>query len=190
MPIAAPAPPALLKIGTETVQPFSAVWTYGSTDPQNPSYFETIRQWWIGLSGQPVTWRQRLIDRTTDPADLDWEAERFDEEFVISNLDVRGITLYYRKQGSDVERSTRPQTLQLSANGQYLFIYPQSQNDVVIRVGQPEARLETIDLTNPTATVATGEGRCLLTLTDAIAGTAVRVTLNAESLLALKKLLP
>ncbi len=111
MPIAAPAPPALLKIGTETVQPFSAVWTYGSTDPQNPSYFETIRQWWIGLSGQPVTWRQRLIDRTTDPADLDWEAERFDEEFVISNLDVRGITLYYRKQGSDVERSTRPQTL-------------------------------------------------------------------------------
>jgi len=172
------------------VQPFSAVWVYGSTDPENPSHFETIRQWWVGLLGQPITWRQRLIDRTTDPADLDWEAERFDEEFIMSNPDVRGITLYYRKQGSDVERSTRPQTLKLSANGQYLFIYPQSQNDVVIRVGQPEAHLDTIDLTNPTATVATGSGRCLLTLTDPIAGMAVRVTLDAESLLALKKLLP
>jgi len=172
------------------VQPFSAVWIYGSSDPENANHFETIRQWWVGLLGKSITWRQRLIDRTTDPQDLDWAAERFDEEFAISGPDVRGITLYYKKLGSDLERSTTPQSLKLSANGQYLYICPQSQNDVVIRVGRPDANLETLDLTNPSVAIATGGGRCVLTLTDATAGLAVRVTLGAESLLALKKLLP
>ncbi len=172
------------------MQPFSATWLYGSNDPENAVHFETIRQWWVSLTGKSVTWRQRLLDRATDPQTLDWDAERFDDEFTIQGPEVRGITFYYKKLGSDLERNTTPQSLKLSANGQYLYIYPQSQNDVVIRVGQPEARLDTIALTNPTATVKTGGGQCILTLIDRPAGQAVEVTLNAESLLAIKKLLP
>lgn len=166
------------------------VWIYGSSDPANPAQLELIRQWWAGLNGQLVTWRQRLFDGGRAGRDLDWTVERFDEEFWIDRPELRGITLFWYKSGTDLERSSTPQRLELDQVRQQLYIYPQSQPDVAIRVGLPEVAYSTIALNDPSTTVAVGGGRCVLTLTDPVAQVVVEVALSAEALYALKRQLP
>lgn len=172
------------------MKPLHASWLYGSNEPNNPEQFELIRQWWLGLAGQPVTWRQRLLDGGREARDLDWAPERFDEEFELGTTDVRGITFYCQKSGNAIERNHTPQRLELDIAHDQLYLFPQSQPDVVIRVGRPTVDFQTLNFNDPQVDVATGSGRCWLTLTDVKEQITVRVSLSAEALYALKKQLP
>lgn len=172
------------------MDPLQVVWRYGSTAPENPQHFDTIAQWWGSLAGKTITWRQRLAEGDREVRELDWEAERFDESFEIIEPTVRGITFYFQKPGSNQERSTTPARLELDTLQQQLFIYPQSQPDLVVRVGLPEIKYQTLDLSNPEIEVSLGGGHCTLLLTDRAQALAVNVTLNAETLYQLKKQLP
>ena len=81
------------------------IWQQGSNDPESASNFARISQWWVGLNGKEVTWRQRLLPTSGQLKEIDWEPQRFDEVFLIGNPDVRGITLYWQKPNSKDERN-------------------------------------------------------------------------------------
>ena len=172
------------------MEPLTVVWRYGDSDPANPAHFETISQWWSRLNGQTITWRQRLMDQTTDPRQLDWEVERFDEQFVCQGAAILGISLYWHKAGKDAERNSTPAKLELDTLHQHLYIYPKSQPDLVIRVGLPEVTYQTIQVTASESSVKLGQGKCILTVIDKTEGVKVEISLGAEQLQALKKQLP
>ena len=172
------------------MQPLNVVWIYGASTPENPQHFDTIARWWQGLADQRITWRQRLADGSDDPRQLDWEVERFDEEFACDRPTVRGISFYWYKDGAEPERSTTPQKLVLDTLHQHLYIQPQSQPNVIIRVGRPEVTYQTLELRNPETSVTVGQGACLVTLTDAAQELTVTVTLDAATLYQLKQQLP
>jgi hypothetical protein len=124
----------------------SITWHYGSNNPENPDHFDTIRRWWSNLNGKEVTWRQRIIPASGEVKNLDWEPQRFDEQFVISNPEVRGITLYWRKPGTPDPRNTTVSKLEFDRLRQELYIYPQSQPTLVIRVGVAAIQYKTVTL--------------------------------------------
>lgn len=166
------------------------VWQQGSTYPENPNNFDVIKQWFASLNGKEITWRQRLIPPTADVREIDWEPQRFDEVFLISNPEIRGITLYWHKPDSQQERSTTPHKLELDAIHQQLYIYPQSQREVVIRVGLKAAIYEKFELNNPQVEYSQeGEG-LILTLRDSNQLLEVKVTLSPENLQVFKQLIP
>ena len=163
------------------------VWLYNSNNLENTSNFAAINQWWSNLDGKDIIWRQRLIPSTGDPSQLDWETQRFDERFVIFNPQIRGITLYWKKADSPQERSTTPHQLELDPIRQCIYIYPQSQKEVVIRVELAGVIAQTIEMNNPQLQVSsTGENR-VLTLIDLQQKLQVQVTLTPENIDRLKQ---
>ena len=172
------------------MEPLTVVWRYGDSDPANPAHFETISQWWSRLNGQTITWRQRLMDQTTDPRELDWDVERFDEQFVCQGAEIRGISLYWYKLGQEAERNSTPEKLELDTLHQHLYIYPKSQPDLVIRVGLPEVTYQTVKMVASDSEVTIGQGVCRLSLVDKTQGLKVEVELGAEQLYALKQQFP
>jgi hypothetical protein len=114
------------------------LWQPNSDNPDNGANFATIQQWWASLNDQKIAWRQRLIPESGNISELDWEPQRFDEVFKLQTPQIRGITLYWNKPDSDRERSTTPRKLEFDSHTQQLYIYPQSQKELVIRVGVPE----------------------------------------------------
>ncbi|MEM6500271.1 MAG: hypothetical protein AAF685_00360 [Cyanobacteria bacterium P01_C01_bin.89] len=169
------------------MEPLTVVWRYGDSDPENPAHFETISQWWSRLNGQTITWRQRLMDQTSDPRQLDWEVERFDEQFVCHGAEVRGISLYWQKVGQDNERNSTPAKLELDTLHQHLYIYPKSQPDLVIRVGLPEVTYQTLTVTASQWEVAAKSGGYQLSVLDKTQGLKVEIALSAEQMEALKQ---
>ncbi|WP_017716462.1 hypothetical protein [Kamptonema formosum] len=165
----------------------NTVWQYGSSDPENTNNFYTIRQWLAGLSGKKITWRQRLIPATSDPSQIDWEPQRFDEEFAICNPELRGITLYWRKPDSPDERSTTPHKLELDTLRQQLYIHPQSQKELIIRVGLAEIVFQKISVKNPEWQCRRAGENCTLTLRDTAQQLEVKVTLSPANLDQLKQ---
>jgi hypothetical protein len=125
------------------------LWQQNSDNPENGNNFATIQQWWTSLNDKKIAWRQRLVPQTGDISELDWEPQRFDEVFKLQTPQIRGITLYWRKPDTEQERSTTPRKLELDPHTQQLYIYPQSQKELVIRVGIPEIVYQKIELTNP-----------------------------------------
>ena len=161
-------------------------WQQGSTNPENTNNFLTISQWWANLNGKEITWRQRLIPASGNVTQLDWEPQRFDENFLVSNPQVRGITLYWHKPDVAQERSTTPQKIELDTLKQHIYIYPHSQKEVVIRVGLPEIIYQTLDLKHPQFQLSSvGENR-ILTLRDTQHQVEVKVTLTPEEINQLK----
>ncbi len=169
------------------MEPLTVVWRYGDPAPTNPTHFETISQWWSRLAGQTVTWRQRLMDQTADPRQLDWEVERFDEQFVCQDAAVRGISLYWHKAGQEAERNSTPEKLELDTLHQHLYIYPKSQPDLVIRVGLPEVTYQTIKIDVSESKVAAKPGGCTISVWDKTQGVKVDMTLSAAQLATLKQ---
>ncbi|MEM9771164.1 MAG: hypothetical protein AAF889_06130 [Cyanobacteria bacterium P01_D01_bin.73] len=172
------------------MEPLTVVWRYGDSDPANPAHFETISQWWARLNGQTITWRQRLMDQTPDPRQLDWEVERFDEQFVCQGAEVRGISLYWHKVGQEAERNSTPAKLELDTLHQHLYIYPKSQPDLVIRVGLPEVTYQTLSVAASQCEVAAKAGGYQLSVLDKTQGLQVNIALSAEQAAALKQQLP
>jgi hypothetical protein len=168
----------------------TTVWQFGGTSTENANNFATISQWWASLNGKEITWRQRLIPQTAEVHELDWEPQRFDEKFALVNPEIRGITLYWSKPDSQQARSTTPHKLELDNLRQQLYIFPQSQKEIVIRVGLPEVIYQTIELKNPQWRSSTGDNSYKLILRDEAQQLEIKVALSPENLNQLKRTLP
>jgi hypothetical protein len=163
------------------------VWQQDSTDSRNVENFNTISQWWASLNGKTITWRQRLIPEIGKAADLDWEPQRFDELFQIVTPEVRGITLYWHKPDSKDERNTTPYKLELDQLQQQLYIYPQSQRGVVLRVALPQVIYQQIKITQPQLTITQAAGQSLLIVKDETQHLEIQVSLSPEQIADLKQ---
>ena len=159
------------------------IWQFGSNNPENPNNLDTIGQWWAALEGKEVTWRQRLIPDSGDISELDWEPQRFDEIFPIGQPEIRGITLYWRKPNSATESNTTVQKLALHHTRQELYIFPQSQQKLVIRVALPKVQYQRIELNNPEIFVENN----ILLFQDNKQLLEVQIKLNSEQLNQLKE---
>lgn len=165
-----------------------ATWQYGSSDPENADHFATISQWWASLDGKEIIWRQRLVAPTGNASELNWETQRFDEKFVVTQPQIRGITLYWSKPDLPQERSMTPHKLELDSLHQQLYIFPQSQKEVVIQVAVPQVAYQKIQLSNPQSQYdSTGQN---LVFRDDSQKLEVKISLSPEALAQLKQQLP
>jgi hypothetical protein len=166
------------------------IWQQGSDNPTNGNNFAIIQQWWASLNDKKIAWRQRIIPATGDVSQLDWEPQRFDEVFKLQMPQIRGITLYWRKPDNDQERSTTPRKLELDQHSQQLYIYPQTQKELVIRVGIPEIVYQKIEISNPQWQGTSAGETYVLTVQDKQQQLEVKLTLSSDNLAQLKEQLP
>ncbi len=138
----------------------TTVWQYGSSNPHNATDLETIRQWWGSLSGKEIHWQQRLIPVQGEVSQLDWQPQQFDEKFLLVNPQLRGVTLYWFKPNQPQERSITPHKLEFDSLRQILYIFPESQRQMVIRVEYPQPKYQMIELNDPD--VAVGKNGMIL----------------------------
>jgi len=165
-------------------------WLQGGSDPNNATNFETIRQWWGKLSGKEVVIAQRLIPESGDLSKIDWERQKFDDQLVMFKSEMRGITLYWQKSLSDDERSFTPYKLELDTVQEKLYIYPQSQRQVVIRIGTPEVRYTTVSLQDPEILLSGSDGeKQVLLMRDRARQIAVQLPLTPTTRQKLQELL-
>ncbi|MGL4501796.1 MAG: hypothetical protein ACRC78_01600 [Planktothrix sp.] len=136
------------------------LWQSGSDHPDNVTHLDMIRQWWASLQDRSIHWQQRLIPTDGNLSSLDWQPQRFDETFKIKNPEIRGITLYYFKPEYPQELNITPHKLELDSEQKRLYIFPQSQQQVVIRVEGYQPPYQIIELTDPD--LAVGNGMILL----------------------------
>ncbi|NET87672.1 MAG: hypothetical protein F6K45_06180 [Kamptonema sp. SIO1D9] len=157
-------------------------WATNSTNPNNPHHLATIQEWWASLDGKEVTLAQRLIGENVNVSNINWEPQRFDEKFVVEKPQIRGITVFWYKQDSDVERNLTPEKLEFDADTQKLYIYPQSQKQVVVRIGLATVQFQTIDLQDPLIVgTSIGEKRIIL-LRDKQQQIDVKLTLSPQNI--------
>lgn len=169
----------------------SFTWYQGSNDPQAAAAFEQIRQWWQGLNGREILWQQRMVQGTTDCSLVDWSYQHFDERFLIKDSEIRGITLYWLKTTQpNQQQSITPRRLELTADHRSLYVFPSSHQGLVLHIGPVRLDYSTIELTNPTIERSIVHGNFILRLKDEKKHIAVTVTMDPETLLALKKQLP
>lgn len=164
-------------------------WQQGNTTPENAENFATISQWWTNLNGKAIAWRQRIIPESGNVRDLNWETQQFDEKFTLIMPSVGGITLYWYKPDSEEKRSTTPVKLELDPEREQLYIYPQSQKQLVIRVARQDILYKSIELKNPQVAGKRTGDQCILLLRDSDSQLEVSVTLTAEKIQALKQIL-
>lgn len=177
---------ANIPFSTRGAMQANVIWQQGSSDPENTNHLATIRDWWASLSGQEVIWRPRqLVPATIAASELNWESQRFDERFVISQPELRGITLYWKKPDVAEERSTTPRKLEFDQLRQQLYVFPQSQKELVIRIGLPEIVYQKIDLNQPQWQYDSTQQT--LTLKDDRQVLEVRLSLSPESWSQLKQ---
>ncbi|MGA1133134.1 MAG: hypothetical protein ACO31I_12875 [Prochlorotrichaceae cyanobacterium] len=163
------------------------VWYQGNTDPDAVNQFQTIQAWWANLNGKEIVWQQRMHGGSDDLQSLDWSSQRFDERFFVQNPNIKGITLYWTKANdSDREQSTTPQRLELDQEHQHLYVFPQSQQGLVLRITLPQVVYQTITLKNPEMSIAALEAYQVLTFKDEDKLIKVQVALSPEALLGLK----
>jgi hypothetical protein len=165
----------------------TVVWQQDSSNPNSANDFATISQWWASLDGKEITWQQRLLPEPG--SEINWEPQRFDETFQILAPNVRGITLYWHKPDSKDERNTTPYKLELDSLQQQLYIYPQSQRSVVIRVALPQVVYQQVKINQPQLSITPANGQSLLVIRDAAQQLEIQVSLSAEKLTELKQLL-
>lgn len=158
------------------------IWQQNSSQSDNGDNLAAIAQWWYSLAGKEVAWQQRLIPASGNLEELDWQPQKFDEQLILSTPQVRGITLYWRnKQGTD-ERNITPNKLDLNQTKQRLYIFPQSQSQVVISVSLPVIVYQQLNLVNPqiAATIKNGQG--VILLRDAVEKLEVKVALSRSQI--------
>jgi hypothetical protein len=158
------------------------IWQQNSSQSDNGDNLAAIAQWWSNLAGKEVAWQQRLIPASGNLEELDWQPQKFDEQLILETPQVRGITLYWRnKQGTD-ERNITPNKLHLNQTKQTLYIFPQSQSQVVISVSLPVIVYQQLNLVNPqiAATIKNGQG--VILLRDAVEKLEVKVALSQSQI--------
>ncbi|AFY76411.1 MAG: hypothetical protein IGR93_01400 [Hydrococcus sp. C42_A2020_068] len=170
--------------------PTKIVWQQDSSQPDNANNFTAIKQWWAALNAKEVAWQQRLIPESGNPDEIDWDSQRFDEKFALQLPEIRGITLYWYKPGSEGTRNITAKKLELDTARQKLYIYPLSQPQLVIRVGKPDIIYQTIELKDPLIAGTSVGDNCVLLLRDSRQQIEVKLTLSRASLGKLLENLP
>ncbi|MEG3986073.1 hypothetical protein QUA13_02795 [Microcoleus sp. S28C3] len=168
------------------MQPLKTVWQSGSTDPENADNLDNISQWWGNLNGKEISWVQRLIPQIGGLSEIHWHPQRFDETFVIVNPEIREETLYWYKADFPIQRNNTVHKLELDNLQQQLYIYPQLESELVIRIGFPEVKYQTLELNNPE--IALSEDNILL-LWEADQELEIKILLTNENIAKLKELL-
>ncbi|HSF76461.1 MAG TPA: hypothetical protein VLA84_21880 [Microcoleus sp.] len=168
------------------MQQLKTVWQSGSTDPENADNLDKISQWWANLNGKEISWVQRLIPQIGGLSEIHWHPQRFDETFVIVNPEIREETLYWYIPDSPVQRNNTVDKLELDNLQQQLYLYPQLESELVIRVGIPEVKYQTLELNNPE--IALGEDNLLL-LWESDQELEIKIYLSNENIAKLKELL-
>ena len=153
------------------------VWQQNSNQPDNKENLAAIAQWWSDLAGQEVIWQQRLIPSDANLPDLDWQPQKFDEKLTLQTPELRGITIYWRNNNRD-ERNITPSKLQLDTARQRLYIFPQTQSQVVIRVSVPQTVYQKLDLSNPQLAATIKDGKAIILLRDETEQLEIKVTLD------------
>ncbi|MEG3862081.1 hypothetical protein [Microcoleus sp. herbarium12] len=162
------------------------VWQSGSNDPENAEKFDRISQWWRNLNGKEISWVERLIPQIGGISEIHWQPQRFDETFVILNPKISEETLYWYTSNSPVQRNNTVQKLELDNLQQHLYIYPQLESELVIRIAISEVKYQTLELNNPE--IALGEDNILL-LWQPDRELEIKISLSNENLAKLKELL-
>jgi len=168
------------------MQQLKTVWQSGSTHPENAENLDNISQWWGNLNGKEISWVERLIPQIGGLSEIHWHPQRFDERFVIVNPEIREETLYWYIPDSPVQRNNTVDKLELDNLQQQLYIYPQLESELVIRVGIPEVKYQTLELNNPE--IAWGEDNMLL-LWEADQELEIKICFSNENIAKLKELL-
>lgn len=166
------------------------IWQPESNNPDNPNYLALISQWWEKLDSQEILWQQRLIPPSEELTDIDWNQQGFDEKLSLKSPQVRGITLYWRKPTLKDEINTTPRKLILDINKGDLYIYPQSQPQLVIRVNKPQIVYQTIEIKDPLIVGNQAGENYILMLRDKEQQLQVKITLSPNSLRQLMDNLP
>ena len=157
-------------------------WQQNSNNLNNADNLAVIAQWWNNLNGQEISWQQRLISSTDDVEELNWETQKFDEKFPLQSTQLRGITVYWQKNNTKDERNITARKLELDKFKQKLYIYPQSQETVVICVSLPQVVYQTIELNYPQIIGKVIGDNYLLLLRDVEQKLDVKVSFNPENL--------
>ena len=158
------------------------IWQENSLDLKNGDNLNAIAEWWSDLNGKEVSWQQRLIPSSKDFEDIDWQPQKFDEQFVLQATQVKGITLYWRNDKIVDERNITPTKMQLDLIKQQLLFIPQSQSQVVISISLPGIVYQKIDLVNPQVAATTKDGAGIILLRDETQKLEIRVTLDRDRL--------
>jgi hypothetical protein len=154
------------------------IWQQNSSQSDNGDNLKEIAVWWSALAGKEVAWQQRLIPPSSNLDELDWQPQKFDEQLVLATPQVRGITLYWRNNQVTDERNITPSKLELDTTKQRLYVFPQSQSQVVISVSLPVTVYQKLNLLNPqiAATIKNDQG--IILLRDETEKLEVKVTLS------------
>lgn len=166
----------------------NTVWQFGSSDPDNANNLAAIRQWWTELNQKKVNWRQRMLTGATEASNLNWEPQRFDETFVLTHPDLRGITLYWQKPDNTQERNSTVDRLEFDRLRQQLYIFPKSQKELVIRVELAEMVYQTLKI-KPSKAEYVADIQTLI-LRDELRRVEIEVVLSPELARHLKQQLP
>lgn len=162
------------------------VWQLGIHSPENTDNLDRISQWWANLNGKEITWVERLIPQIGGMSEIHWHPQRFDETFMIVNPEIRADTLYWYKLDSPVKRSSIVQKLELDNVQQQLYVYSQLESDVVIRIGIPEVKYQTLEIKN--VEIALGVDNIML-LWDTEQELEIKIALSPENIVKLRGLL-
>ncbi len=158
------------------------IWQQNSRDRNNGDNLEAIANWWSNLADKEINWQQRLIPSDNDLQKIDWQPQKFDEIFVLQTPQLRGITLFWRTEKIADERNITPSKLQLDLNQQQLYIFPQSQSQVAIKINVPELIYQKLNLVNPQIAATTKDDGGILLLRDAAQKLEIKVILGSEQL--------
>ncbi len=157
-------------------------WQQKSNNPDNVDNLAVISQWWNNLNSQEISWQQRLIPHSGDVEEIRWEEQKFDEKFLIQSPQLRGITIYWRKNKEQEERNITARQLELDQIKQKLYIYPQTQEQVVICVSIPQVAYQTIELKDPQIIGKTIGDNYLLLLRDTDQKLDLKINLSPQKL--------
>jgi hypothetical protein len=158
------------------------IWQPNSSQPDNGENLKAIAKWWSSLAGKEILWQQRLIAATGNLQDIDWQSQKFDEKFVLLTPQLKGITIFWRNSKAADERNITPSKLQFNLSRQLLYVFPQSQSQVVIRIKLPETLYQKLDLKNPQIAAAIKDGSGIILLRDETQQLEIKVTLDQERL--------
>ncbi len=163
-------------------------WTLGNSTPDAEANLAQIAQWWSSLAGQQVVWQQRPIPPSGNNEEINWGTQQPDESFVIQTPELRGITLYWRKIGSDEERNITAGQLSLDLFNQRLDLLPASGRSYQLRVTLPKIVYQTIKLDNPQwASSTQPNGDKILLLRDDAQRLEVQINVSASNLEVVKQ---
>ena len=165
------------------------IWQQNSSDLCNADNLKAIAQWWSSLAGKEVVWQQRLISGGQNLQDIDWQPQKFDEKLTLQTPQIKGITLYWCSDKVKDERNITPNKLQLNTARQRLYIFPQSQSQVVISVALPEIVYQKLDISDPKIAATVKNNRGVILLRDEEQKLEIKLTLSDRKLNQLLNLL-